>query len=395
MRQDQASRAKVIPLRPPQAQTAEGGEKKVVEPTQAAIDALPANSGEWKVRGVLGLMVRVGQHRISFRLVRRVEGRLVKRTLAAQSLAEAKREAIRTWKALMPPPPEAQPVPTLQEALDAYLEAKRLSPRTASEYAATIRRYLSDWLGRRLDALAADRAGFRRRMLDVDKKHGRATGALLMRTYRAIHNWHRKVLTDLPESPTVACETPRVRSRDWALSDDELRRWWARVRELSPVKRAWYLTALMTGARAGSVAALKWSDIDLDRRLIRFRVVKGDRPYVIPLPDRLAAILRHYREREWMPNSDGWVFPSPVNHGEPLHGRVKTPGVAPPHALRHTMRTRLAEAGATPDLARIALGHSIGQTVSERYITASLLTEAVRPLLNAVAEKYAAIFAWE
>lgn len=368
--------------------------KKVVEADQKAIDALPADSGEWKVKGILGLLVWCGRNKRAFRLVRRVNKRLVKKTLRAQSLAEARREAMRVWKTLTPPAPDAQPVPTLQEALEAYISSKSLAARTRDDYAATLRRYLGDWLGRRLDTLAADRAGFRKRMLEVEKKHGRATAALLIRTYRAIHNWHRKVLPDLPESPTVACETPRVKARDWALSDDELRQWWARVRELPAMKRTWYLTALMTGARAGSVTALKWDDVDLERRLIRFRVVKGDRPYVIPLADRLASILAEYREKEWMPNPDGWVFPSPVHKGESLHGRIKTRGVAPPHRLRHSMRTRLAEAGAPPDLARVALGHSLGQNVSERYITASLLTEAVRPYMNAVAENYAEVLSW-
>lgn len=395
MRENQASSAKVIPLRKPGAAAAAEPQKKVVEADQKAIDALPADSGEWKVKGILGLLVWCGRNKRAFRLVRRVNKRLVKKTLRAQSLAEARREAMRVWKTLTPPPPDAQPVPTLQEALEAYISSKSLAARTGADYSATLRRYLGDWLGRRLDTLAADRAGFRKRMLEVERKHGRATAALLIRTYRAIHNWHRKVLPDLPESPTVACETPRVKARDWALTDDELRQWWARVSELPAVKRAWYLTALMTGARAGSVTALKWDDVDLTRRLIRFRVVKGDRPYVIPLADRLANTLAEYREKEWMPNPDGWVFPSPVHKGEPLHGRIKTRGVAPPHRLRHSMRTRLAEAGAPPDLARVALGHSLGQNVSERYITTSLLTEAVRPLFNAVAEKYAAILEWE
>lgn len=365
--------------------------KKVVEAAQPAIDALPAGSGEWKVKGILGLTVWCGRHRRSFRLVRRVNYRLVKRTLQARSLAEAKREVIRVWRTLTPPPPDAQPVPTLQEALEAYIGSKNLAPRTSEDYAATIRRYLSDWLSKRLDTLAADRAGFRKRMLDIERKHGRATAALLIRTYRAIHNWHRKVLPELPESPTVACETPRVKARDWAMSDDELRAWWARVRELPAAKRVWYLTALFTGARAGSVTALKWDDIDLDRRLVRFRVVKGDRPYVIPLPERLAGILAEYRANEWLANNEGWVFPSTRRKGQAFTWQMKTRGVAPPHRLRHSMRTRLAEAGAPPDLARVALGHSLGQNVSERYITASLLTEAVRPLLNRVADKYAEV----
>ena len=382
--------AKVIELPKPAAQP----QKKLVEAEQRAIDALPASSGEWKVKGVLGLLVWCGATTKSYRLVRRVNKRLVKKTLAAESLAEAKREAIRVWKALKPKPPGAEPIPTLAEALAAYLAGKRLAEKTRADYQRFLRRCMADWLDRRLDALAADRAGFRRRIAEIERNHGAATAALVLRIYRAIHNWHRKVLSDLPESPTSACDAPRVRPRDWALSDDGLRRMGEAIQRLSPVKRAWWLTALLTGARAGSVTNLKWEDINLDQKVVRFQVVKGDRPYAIPLADRLAHHLREYRERDWLPNRAGWLFPSSTNPDRPLWVQVRNVGMPPAHALRHSMRTRLAELGATPDLARIVLGHSLSQDVSQRYITPHLLVEAVRPLLNAVAEKYAEIMQW-
>ena len=368
--------------------------KKVVEADQKAIDGLPPGSGEWKVKGVLGLLVWCGARAKSYRLVRRVNKRLVKKTLAAESLAEAKREAIRLWKSLKPKAPGAEPVPTLGEALAAYLAGKRLAERTRADYETFLRRYLPDWLDRRLDVLAADRAGFRRRIADIERNHGAATAALTLRIYRAIHNWHRKVLPDLPESPTTACDTPRVRPRDWALSDEELRQWWATVQRLKPVKRIWWLAALMTGARAGSISNLTWDDVSLEQKIIRFKVVKGDRPYTIPLADRLADLLREYRENDWLPNRAGWLFPSPRDPERPLWPQVKNAGLPAPHSMRHTMRTRLAEAGATPDLARIVLGHSLTQDVSQRYLTAYLLVEAVRPLVNTVAEKYAEIMRW-
>ena len=368
--------------------------RKCVEADQRAIDALPPRSGAWKVKGTLGLYVWCGAATKSFQLMRRVNKRLVKKTLAARSLAEARREAIRVWKSLKPRPASEEPMPTLREALQAYLETKRLAERTRAEYEEFIRRYLSDWLDRKLDDLAADRRGFRKRLADIEREHGAATAALVLRIYRAIHNWHRKVLPDLAESPTTACDPPRVKPRDWALSDEELRAWWARVRKLPAIKRTWWLTALLTGARASSISNLKWDDVDLERKIIRFKVVKGDRPYAIPMADRLAAILREYRERDWLPNAAGWVFPSPRNSERPLYGQVKNAGLRPPHSMRHSMRTRLAEAGATPDLARIVLGHSLTQTVSERYITADLLVEAVRPLVNRVAERYAEVMGW-
>jgi len=369
--------------------------KKVVAASQSAIDMLPPNSGEWKVAGVLGLVVRCGAREKTYRLVRRVAGRLVKMVLGEMSFAEARRQAALKWKELKPRPAGSLAVPTLREALDAYLTEKTLSPRTAEDYRYVLEKYMGDLLDKRLDVIALDRAGMRARIASLTKKHGAATAALVMRTYRAVHNWARKIHPDLGESPTTACATPRVKPRDWALSDEELRRMGEAMQRLSAVKCAWWLVALLTGARAGSVTSLRWEDVDLDKKVVRFRVVKGDRPYVIPLADRLADFLREYRAKDWLPNRAGWLFPSPENPERPLWRQVRNAGLPAAHALRHTMRTRLAEVGATPDLARVALGHSLSQGVSERYVTASLLVEAVRPLMNSVAERYAEIMQWQ
>ena len=369
--------------------------KKAVPAKQAAIDSLPYRSGDWVVQGVPGLVVRCGARTKVFRVVRRIGGRQVKRVLGELSLAEARRAAMQVWRDLKPKPAGAAPIPTLREALESYLREKELAPRTAEDYRYTLEKYMPDLLDRRLDVLALDRAWMRARIAALAKQHGAATAALTLRVYRAVHNWARKIHPDLAESPTTACVTPRVRPRDWALADADLRRMGEAMQRLSPVKRAWWMVTLLTGARASSVTSLKWEDIDLEKKMVRFRVVKGDRPYAIPLADRLADHLREYREKDWLPNRSGWVFPSPLNPDRPLYRQVKNRGMPPAHALRHTMRTRLAEAGATPDLARIVLGHSLSQDVSQRYITPHLLVEAVRPLVNPVAERYAEVMGWQ
>jgi integrase len=369
--------------------------KKTVPAKQAAIDSLPYRSGDWVVQGVPGLVVRCGARTKVFRVVRRIGGRQVKRVLGELSLAEARRAAMQVWRDLKPKPAGAAPIPTLREALESYLREKELAPRTAEDYRYTLEKYMPDLLDRRLDVLALDRAWMRARIAALAKQHGAATAALTLRVYRAVHNWARKIHPDLAESPTTACVTPRVRPRDWALADADLRRMGEAMQCLSPVKRAWWMVTLLTGARASSVTSLKWEDVDLDKKVVRFRVVKGNRPYAVPLADRLAEYLREYREVDWLPNRAGWLFPSPANPEQPLWAQVRNVGMPPAHALRHTMRTRLAEAGATPDLARIVLGHSLSQDVSQRYITASLLVEAVRPLVNAVAERYAEVLGWQ
>ena len=74
------------------------------------------------------------------------------------------------------------------------------------------------------------------------------------------------------------------------------------VSTLSPIKRMWWITALLTGARAGSIEALRWENLDLDKKTCRFTVTKGDRPYSVPISDVLAASLRAYRDGgAWAP----------------------------------------------------------------------------------------------
>jgi integrase len=392
-------KAKVIPM-PPAAAPVEANtdgspaDKRTVEPLQSAIDALPAGSGMWTVRHVIGLRVYKGARTTTFYVVRKVRGRLAKKKLEATTLAAARRESVKVLAELKPRPPGSQPIPTLREALEDYLQTKPLAASTREGYRHVVTHYLRDWLDRKLDDLAQDRPSFRRRMSQVEQSHGPAIAALLIRTYRAIHNWHRRVHPELPESPTIACQMPRVRPRDWALDDNALRAWWQAVSKLSPLKRTFWLALLYTGARRDSVRCLRWSDISFSEKIIRFSVAKGGRVYSIPMSDRLAALLQKWREE--CP-SDTWVFPSPQRPDQPLAPQVRDDkrGVVSAHHLRHSMRTRLAEAGCPPDLARVGLGHTLGQNISERYITASLLTEAVRPFMEAVAKKYCEVMGLE
>jgi integrase len=392
-------KAKVIPMRPaaaPVEANTDGSpaDKRTVEPLQSAIDALPPGSGMWTVRHVLGLRVYKGARTTTFYVVRKVRGRLAKKKLEAKTLAAARRESVKVLAELKPKPPGSQPIPTLREALEDYLETKKLAVSTREGYHHVVTHYLRDWLDRKLDDLAQDRPAFRRRMSQVERSHGAATAALLIRTYRAIHNWHRRGLPELPESPTVACEMPRVRARDWALDDAALRAWWEAVSQLSPLKRTFWLALLYTGARRDSVRCLRWSDISFSEKIIRFSVAKGGRVYSIPMSDRLAALLQKWREE--CP-SEAWVFPSPQRPDQPLAPQVRDDkrGVVSAHHLRHTARSVLAKLGCSETLARAALGHSLTASVSERYVTASVLTEPLRPYFNAMANYYAQVMGLE
>jgi integrase len=236
-----------------------------------------------------------------------------------------------------------------------------------------------------------DRQGVRLLCHYLIKQRGKASASQAMRTLSAVYRYARRANPDLPECPTVAVDLPTVKPRDWALSPEDLQAWWDAVQALNPVKRMWWLTCLLTGARRGSIEALRWADIDFEKLTIRFRVTKGDRPYTVPLSDKLNELLTSYRESGEVPPSE-WVFPSSQNPEYHLVDvRDDKRGVKSAHRLRHTFRTTLAELGATPDQARLLMGHSLGGDVSSGYITSPLLLESLRPVANAVADHYAKI----
>ncbi len=360
--------------------------------TEADVDALPTGIGDVRVEGSPGLYVRKGERTASYRVLRKIRGRIVVRVLGEMSLAQARRLAAKTWAELKPRP--MRPGLTLAQAWEQYLQEKPLAPKTKRIYSENLERYLADWKNRPLESLGRDRAGVRARYHEIAKKHGIATASSVFRTFRAIYRYAARADENLPQPPTVAVDIQNVSPRDWALSSDELRHWWAAVQRLSPLKKTFWLTVLLTGARRGSVEALRWQDTDLNRGVIRFSTAKAGRVYAIPACQRLVALLLDWRN-ECPPDGGDWMFPSPLKPGTHIvETRDERRGVASAHHLRHTYRTVLAELGATPDQARLLLGHSLGGDVSRGYITLHLLIESLRPLAEAVSEYYARILGW-
>ena len=377
---------------------------KLVQPNQKALDALPLKSGMWRVDGIPGLYVRCRATSKSFVQQRRVNGVLVKEVLGPLTMKSAKEKAMDRWNSIRPAVGNEDV--RLGAAVEAYiahrLSMKKMAPATEKLARYNSERYLKGWHRRTLEEIGRDRASIAALHANLTENHGAATCNQVMRLLSAVYRWHRDRLErELPDWPRKVAEIHSIPARDWAYTDVELKKWWRDVEKrkdgkvidkgvsaLSAIKRMWWLTALLTGARKGSIEALRWTDLDLDKRTILFRVTKGNRPYIVPLSDKLAELLTAYRDRGAVPPS-GWVFPSSVKDGNHIIGvKNDKEGVGPAHRLRHTFRTTLAQLGASPDQARMLMGHSLGGDVSRGYITAPLLVESLRPMANAVAEHY-------
>lgn len=143
----------------------------------------------------------------------------------------------------------------------------------------------------------------------------------------------------------------------------------SRVRRLAPGElerllsaaetKVWYLApiirfALATGMRRGEILSLKWSDIDLERRLAFLRLTKNGQSRVVPLAPDAISVLRH------IPKNEDQVFPVSPNAVRLSWERLcRLTGMEDLHFhdLRHEAISGLFESGIIlPEIAQIS-GH--------------------------------------
>jgi integrase len=274
---------------------------------------------------------------------------------------------------------DRKPVPTLKDFEKRFMGAIEIhcghKPGTVRFYRETLTRPLeyeplaNARLNRIDEALIESLAQKRRESVaPATVNRGLAT---LRRLLRLAYEW--KVIDRLPRIHML----PGEKINDFVLSPEQesvyLR---ACPQPLGDVA----LLLLDTGLRIGEALALQWRDVQLKPVTIgRFgflQVREGKSRNArrnVPLTTRAINMLRSRQNT----NDDPYVFTAPS--GEPyvgtsldhLHQRVRTKLKLPKdfvlHGLRHTMLTRLGEAGADAfSIMRIA-GHS-SVTISQRYV---------------------------
>jgi integrase len=179
-------------------------------------------------------------------------------------------------------------------------------------------------------------------------------------------------------------------SRDyhWLRSDEEIRRFLASARDDGEHVFVLFAMAIYTGMRAGELAALEWSLVDFDRRIIAVHgsfdgPTKSNRVRYVPILDPLLPILRAWRLRHpgrlVFTNRDGAMLaPSSRIYQEVLHrvlAAAKFPlvergGKTRPyirfHDLRHTFASHWAMRGGDMFKLQRILGHQSVQ-MTMRY----------------------------
>ena len=157
--------------------------------------------------------------------------------------------------------------------------------------------------------------------------------------------------------------------------------------------RAALSVAYGTGLRVAEVAALKVSDIDSERMLLRVERGKGGRYRNAMLPNDLLILLRAWwraGQQQGVMHRNGWLFPGqhtmkPISTRQ-LHRVVvetaQAAGISKrvgPHTLRHSFATHLLEDGTDVRVIQVLLGHAKLETTA---LYTKVATRTVRSVIS-------------
>ena len=203
------------------------------------------------------------------------------------------------------------------------------------------------------------------------------------------------------KNPTQGCALPKVEHKEMkTLTADQLSAFFQEARD-SGVYELYYLD-LATGLRRGELLGLKWTDVDLDRGVLKIqRAISRQNGKVVEAPLKTKNAYRTLplsadaidvlmQQRRKTGNSE-WVFPSPT--GGPmspdsvlhmLQRVLKRAGLPKVrfHDLRHTFATLALQNGVDIKTVSGMLGHfSAGFTLDTyAHVTTSAKREAAKTM---------------
>lgn len=275
--------------------------------------------------------------------------------------------------------------PLRQRMLDDMV-MRKLTAQTQTHYLRAVER-LAKYLGRSPDK--ADAEDLRRFQLHLVEQGTSST--MLNATITGLR-FLFEVTLGAPERMAKMSAVHEPRKLPVVLSPEEV----TRLLEAAPNLRARAALSVAYGAglRAAEVVALKISDIDSERMVIRVEQGKGQKDRYAMLSPTLLALLRHwYREAraggKVLPG--GWLFPgSQFDHlstrqlNRLFRAAVQTAGIDKEvslHSLRHSFATHLLEQKTDIRVIQVLLGHKkLETTALYSQVATKTLREVKSPL---------------
>jgi len=345
---------------------------------------------------VSGLRVVVGKKGCSYKLVGRINdgsARYVSIIIGRVddvSLRTARERAVELRLALRrgddPRKPKAA-VPSLNEALERYLDGRKdLSPKTALWYRQKVNGPLKPLAKLPVDRI--DRETARAMHEKLSRKIGPCGANGAMRVLKLLLNDVART-HDLPPNPVSrAVRMNKEHPRDWAVPPAEMPLLWERLDAMQDrVRRACWMTLLLTGLRSTDARTMKWEHLDQDGVLTVPSPKGGEaKAFKLPLADILLEELEQIRILT-RPLESEFIFPSPNSksgHLQELRRLDSWP--YPPHAFRHTYRTMALEAGVDLQMAMVLLNHRPAG-VTWHYVTRGNLLGPMKDAVEKICQK--------
>lgn len=192
-----------------------------------------------------------------------------------------------------------------------YFMDRKYNPATVSDYVSMMHTWTKDWL----DKPAAEISrGDGREVLDRVLTQGRTKSfqKRLKNTINMIFNWgiESKIIRGVTHSPVFGLKIVlKEDKKPEILKLEEIRHL---LREARERNHPWYpiwAVALLTGMRNGELFALKWSDVDLEKRLItvqrsydkrtkEYKSTKAGYWRLVPISQELQDVLRNLKSCE-------------------------------------------------------------------------------------------------
>lgn len=241
-------------------------------------------------------------------------------------------------------------------------------------------------------------------------------GRTILHLHRMLHRAFQWALEDeiIAVNVFASVKSPTAESSEArALSQDEAARFFAKAREIEFAGMRFedfYLLAALTGARRGELAALKWTAVDFDGKVLTIREAlastraskderangavaivtkapKSGRSRVVPLDDDALAVLRRISSRQAADKlrhrvsgsyyESGLVFtdeygqPIPLDYYTKAFRAVANAAQLPQelslHSLRHTFASWSLGNGTDLTAVQQILGHSVPSTTLNIY----------------------------
>jgi integrase len=168
------------------------------------------------------------------------------------------------------------------------------------------------------------------------------------------------------QNPTVNIERNKEQSRERVLDDKELRAVWNAAGELDDPFADILRLLILTGQRRDEIAGLRWSEIDLEERLLHLpgTRVKNKKAHIAPLSPPALAIVAGRQRR--LPGVDRvfTVGRKPVTGFSRMKEKLDAAsGVSgwTLHDLRRTVATGLQKLGIRQEVTEAILNHKSGK----------------------------------